>query len=309
MGWTDIFLGMMVTATTAFDNPRRGTTTKKVNKCEQSAKWAKDCMGFASPMETYCKWMEIDTTCSDKVKEIENDILNNYITNSGHVVDKDYEKYLDDELKSVMKIIVYECQRKGEEPNFDLNKLPERLRNGDTALLLWAACFTRKVAAPSMMEYLGIEPYENGFYVKNNIVKENPNDEGIRLSVMVLEMLVFLWLDYALIKVVTKNSQSILAGIIPMILLVLAIAVPIMIFIKNPTGRYDKKKHKKFKKKEAEIERIKAVKREIESERIRREEMKEEQNGENKDKSPLTDEFNYAIEYDKHKDEWKSDLR
>lgn len=37
--------------------------------------------------------------------------------------------------------------------------------------------------------------------------------------------------------------------------------------------------------------------------------MKKEQNGENKDKSPLTDEFNYAIEYDKHKDEWKSDLR
>ena len=60
---------------------------------------------------------------------------------------------------------------------------------------------------------------------------------------------------------------------------------------------------------EAEIERIKAEEKKIESARIRSEEMKKEQNGENKDKSPLTDEFNYAIEYDKHKDEWKSDLR
>ena len=309
MGWTDIFLGMMITATTAFDNPRRGTTTRKVNKCEQSAKWAKDCMGFASPMKTYCEWMEIDPTCSDKVKEIESDILNNYITNSGHVVDKDYEKYLEDELKSVMKIIVYECQCKGEEPNFDLNKLPERLKNGDTALLLWAACFTRKIAAPSMMKYLGIEPYENGFYVKNNIVKENPNDEAIRISAMIFEILVLVLLDNALIKVVTKSSQLIIAVIIPLILWVLAIAIPIIIFIKNPTGRYDKKKHKMFKKKEAEIERIKAEEKKIESARIRSEEMKKEQNGENKDKSPLTDEFNCAIEYDKHKDEWKSDLR
>ena len=309
MGWTELFVGLMIGATNIFDTPKR-TTAFGVNKREQAVSSAKTCMKYSSPLKTYCEYMEIDPTCSKKAHEIEKDILNYYITKSGHVYEKDYEKYLEEDIKSVMKIIVYECQRKGEDPKFDMDRLPERLRAGDTALLLWAACFTRKVVAPSMMEYLGIEPFENGYYVKNNIVKENPNVSSIWVIVILLGLAALEYFNVTLIEFIADfNMPFLLIITLYIIAIISSIVTPIAVLVINPPDRYDRIKHIKYKRKQKKIRKIEEEKKALERENIRKEEIEKEQNGENKDISPLTDEFNYAIEYDKHKTEWNDDIK
>ena len=309
MGWTELFVGLMIGATNIFDTPKR-TTTFGVNKREQTASSAKTCMNYSSPLKTYCEYMEIDPTCSKKAYEIEKDILNYYITKSGHVYEKDYEKYLEEDIKSVMKIIVYECQRRGEEPKFDTDKLPERLRAGDTALLLWAACFTRKVVAPSMMKYLSIEPFENGYYVKYNIVKEDSYVSTIWTFVILLGLAALEYLNCALIELITDSTiPSLLIITLGVMIVISSITTPIAVLIINPPDRYDRIKHIKYKRNQKKFLKIEEEKKALERESIRKEEMEKEQNGENKDISPLTDEFNYAIECDKHKDEWNDDIK
>lgn len=301
MGWTEIFAGMMIAATSSFDG-HKPSSSIEVNKSEEAASYAKIWMNHDSPLKTYCYQMKIDPSCSKVSYEIENDILHNYINKSGHV-DKKTEEFYKDEIKAVMKILVYESQRKGEEPNFDISRLPEKLRKGDTALLLWAGCFTRKVVAPSMMKYLGIEPFENGYFVRNNIVKDNPNDFGNRLMIALCIMLPFLWMENMATKII--SDPPLIVVIIMFLIMMATLVIPIVVLIKNPSGRYDKPKQKKYQK----MKKLEEEKKAEELRKISEIKKSKELNGENADKSPLTDEFRYAIEYDKNKDEWENDVK